>query len=39
MMHSKKPKSKIDAKELLTQTLASIIAGIVVEAICKLFNL
>ena len=38
-MHSKKPKSKIDAKELLTQTLASIIAGVIVEAICNLFNI
>ncbi len=38
-MHSKKPKSKIDAKELLTQTLASIIAGVIVEALCKLFNI
>lgn len=38
-MHSEKPKSKIDAKELLTQILASIVAGVVVEAICKFFNI
>ena len=38
-MHSKKPKNKIDAEELLVQTLASIIAGIIVEAICKLLNI
>ncbi len=38
-MHSDKPKNKIDAKELLVQTLASIIAGVVVEAVCKLFNI
>ncbi len=39
-MHSKKkPGNKIDAKELFIQTIASIIAGIIVELICKLFNL
>ena len=38
-MHSEKPKSKIDAKELLIQFLTSIIAGVVVEAICKFFNI
>ena len=37
-MHSEKPNSKIDAKELLIQFLTSIIAG-VVEAICKFFNI
>lgn len=39
-MHSKKKTdNKIDAKELFVQTIASIIAGIIVELIRKLFNL
>lgn len=39
-MHSKKKTdNKIDAKELFIQTIASIIAGVIVELICRLFNL
>ncbi len=39
MMHRKSPKRKIDAVELLVQILASIVAGIVVEVICRIFNI